>query len=656
MDARVSTPQPVTNDTPFVVVGSGPSGLRVVHEIARRKRDASIVWYGAEPWEPYNRVKLSSFLAGDVRWASVIENASIPDHVDCRFGCRVVEIDRGAKAVVDSLGRRQPYAHLVLATGSHPHIPSIEGTALAGVYTLRDMNDAQALLARSVRTRVCVVIGGGLLGLEAARGMRRHNTEVWVIEHADRLMPRQLDRDAASVLAGQIGSLGIHMKLESGVRAILGETAVEGVMLRDGETIACDTVIVATGIVPAVELALGAGLPIGRGIKVDDRMLTADPAVSAIGECAEHGGIVHGLVAPGLEQAAVAAEIVTGGEARYEGSVAATNLKVLGCKVFSIGEVERAGAADIARGHVHSDAERGIYRKLLVRNGRLVGAVGVGEWPERSRLQEAVRTRRRVWPWQTRAFARQGRLWAEEDGTDVMLWPGDATICNCTGVTKGALEQAVKGGCRSVEALCASTGAGSVCGSCRPLLAELAGGQARLPALAGWKVLFGLTLVAGVLGLLYALLAIPFPDSAEREWRWDVIWRDKSYKQVSGYSAIALMAALALLGLRKRWARLALGSFDGWRVVHVLIGALLVLFLFVHTGGRLGNRLDFVFSLSALLALLSGTVIAAVLARQHDLAPRVVRSAQRATLWTHILSLWVLPVLLGYHILRTYYF
>ncbi len=656
MDARVGSLELATNDAPLVVVGSGPAGVRVVHEIARRKPAASIVWYGAEPWEPYNRVKLSSFLAGDVRWSALIENASIPAQVDCRFGCRVEAIDRSAREVLDSAGRRQRYAHLVLATGSHPHLPSIPGTALAGVFTLRDMNDTQALLARSVRTRVCVVIGGGLLGLEAARGMRRHNTEVWVIEHADRLMPRQLDHDAADVLAAQIGGLGIHMRLESGIRGIVGERAVEGVLLRDGETIACDTVIVATGIIPAVELALGAGLPIGRGIKVDDRMLTADPAVSAIGECAEHGGIVHGLVAPGLEQAAVAAEVVTGGEARYQGSIAATNLKVLGCKVFSIGEVERAGVADIARGFVHRDPEHGIYRKLMVRKGRLVGAIGVGEWPERSRLQEAVRTGRRVWPWQTRAFARHGRLWAEEDGTEVMLWPGDATICNCTGVTKGRLERAVKDGCGSVETLCDATGAGSVCGSCRPLLAELAGGQARLPALAGWQWLFGLTLTAGVLAVLYALLVIPFPASAALAWRWDAIWRDNFYKQVSGYSAIALMAALAVLALRKRWSRLALGRFEGWRLVHVAVGALLVLLLFVHTGGRLGDRLDFVFSLSAVLALLSGAAIAAVLARQQALAPRMVRSAQRAALWIHILSLWLLPVLLAYHILKTYYF
>ncbi len=191
-------------------------------------------------------------------------------------------------------------------------MPPVPGVDLAGVYTFRNLDDALRLQARTVRTRVGVVIGGGLLGLEAARAMRRFHTEVWVVEHADRLMPRQLDEDASRALLPQIEAMGIRVRLGEGVRAILGEGAVRGVQLRHGQVIACDTVVISTGIAPNIELALSCGLPVGRGIKVDDRMRTADPDIFAVGECAEHRGTVWGLVAPGLEQAAVAARVACG--------------------------------------------------------------------------------------------------------------------------------------------------------------------------------------------------------------------------------------------------------------------------------------------------------------------------------------------------------
>lgn len=657
MDARAGFVD-VGEDDPVVVVGSGPVGSRVVHELVRAAPGVSIVWYGDEACLPYNRVRLSSVLAGDASWDSLEETSPLPPNVDCRFGYRVEVLDRARQRVVDSTGRVQAYRKLILATGSRPHIPSIQGVGLNGVYTFRNLDDAQRLQARTVRSRVCVVIGGGLLGLEAARAMRRYHTEVWVIEHATQLMAKQLDEAAADILRAQIEAMGIRVRVGTGVRTILGEGQVRGVQLRDGMVLYCDTVVISTGILPNVELARASGLALGRGIRVDDRMLSSDPAISAVGECAEHRGEVHGLVAPGLEQAAVAATVLAGGQARYLGSISATNLKVMGCKVFSIGERARSGPADPAREILFRDRDdKGapVFRKLLVRRGRLAGAIGIGGWPECSRVQEAVRTGRRLWPWQQWRFARAGQLWSGEDAGAVGLWPADATVCNCTGVTKGRLDAAVREGCASVEGLCGATGAGTVCGSCRPLLAELAGGTG-LPALNGWRVLFGLAAVAALLAALYALFTIPFPQTADLAWRWDAIWRDGLYKQISGYTAIGLMALLAVLSLRKRWARLALWNFDGWRVVHTALGAGLVLVLFAHTGGRFGERLDFVLSLSAVVALLSGVAIASVLARQQDLAPRTVRSVQRGATWTHILSLWLLPALLGYHILKSYYF
>ncbi len=642
-------------DAPVVVVGAGPAGVRAVQEIVRRRPDAALVWYGDEPWQPYNRIKLSALLAGEVSWQAMVDgpagSITIPDNVECRFGLRVESIDRAAAVVRDASGAEQPYSRLVLATGSQPHVPAIPGVELSGVFTFRDLADAQRLQARLVRSRVTIVIGGGLLGLEAARAVRRFNTEVWVIEQEDRLMPRQIDLPASEVLADELVAMGLKIRVSDGVRAILGDGRVSGVRLRDGSEIACDTVIVATGIRPRTGLAAAAGLAVSKGVRVDDRLRTSDACIFAVGECAEHRGQIYGLVAPGLEQAAVAACVIGGMPAVYQGSVSATHLKVVGCSVFSIGEIDPPAFGTLSIVY----RARGIYRRLVLRQGRLVGAIGIGDWPECSRVQEAVRSTRLLWPWQRRRFVVEGRLWSDDAGDEVALWPASATICNCTGVNKGRLENACRSGCNTVEALSAETGAGSVCGSCRPLLAQLLGGAA-VPAVHAAKALAVLTLVALLGALFYALVGIPFPDSVDPDFRWDLIWRDKDIKEISGYVVLGVMAVLAAITLRKRVERVRIGSFDVWRLVHVAIGVVLVGGLLFHTGGRLGDSLDLVLSLSMVGALLSGVIVAAVLARQHTLAPGLVRRAQRTATLAHILSLWAMPALLGFHIFKFYYF
>ena len=647
-------------DAPVVVVGTGPTGIRFVEQLLRRRPDTPIVLYGNEPWEPYNRVRLAGLLTGEVNFAGIQNPLRLPlrHRVEQRHNCEIVGIDREHCLVHDQFGHSQPYSRLVLATGSRPHVPNIEGTDKTGVFTFRNLDDAQQLIARRTRSRHAIVLGGGLLGLEAARGLQKHHTAITVIEHATRLMAQQLDEEAAELLREHMLALGIQVSLGDSVRQVLGDTHITGVELLSGRSIACDTLVIATGIRPNLELARHAGIAVGRGIRVDDRMQTSDPLVYAIGESAEHRGRVYGLVAPGLEQAGVAAHHVAGGAAHFTGSQVATRLKVVGVKVFSAGRTGEHEIIRQLRTLTWRSADNSSYRKLILQRNRVVGAIACGEWNESNRIQESVQSMRRLWPWQTRRFLRQGRLWPERDagaGT-VNDWPASAVVCQCTNTTRGTLSAALQAGHCTVEALSAHTGAGSVCGSCRPLLAELAGNQPLVPERGSRTLLWtGLTALLAALAILLAP-AIAFPDSAQVAVRWDLLWRDGLIKQISGFSLLGLGVAVSLISLRKRVSRVSFGKFTSWRLLHVLLGTLAAATLIAHTGLRLGYHLNLYLMLCFTGLLLAGAVAGGTIGWQHALPRRLARRARNWSLWAHIVLLWPLPALLGFHILKTYWF
>ncbi|MGH8678372.1 MAG: (2Fe-2S)-binding protein, partial [Burkholderiales bacterium] len=364
----------------------------------------------------------------------------------------------------------------------------------------------------------------------------------------------------------------------------------------------------------------------------------------------------YGIVAPGLEQAAVAANSIRGGSSRYRGSIVATRLKVLDLPVFSMGPVGPDELPELAREVAYADAH--CYRKLVVRRGRLVGAMAVADCPQLGRLQEAVLHERRVWPWQLRRFRRSGELWPEQEVVSVVAWPANVTVCNCTGVTRGQLGSALATGCASAEALAAATGASTVCGSCRPLLAELAGGAtaAREPARA-WRPLLRLAVFALVVALAVLFApALPYARSVEVAWQWDMLWRDNLWKQVSGYTVLLLIVLSLAMSLRKRWARFSFGDFPLWRVLHTALGALTLAALLAHTGGRLGSQLNLLLMSLFLALMLVGSLAGGVIALEHRLSPADGRRLRASWTWTHILLAWPVPALLIFHVLKTYYF
>jgi nitrite reductase (NADH) large subunit len=363
----------------LVVIGNGMAGLRFVEEIAKCAPNRFMITVlGAETEPAYNRVLLSPLLAGEIGLDDVAMRTRAwyaQNRVNLMTGVRALKIDTAERRVELSGGHKLRFDHLVLATGSQPFRLSLPGADLDGVMAFRTLTDVERMRAITGRGRPAVVIGGGLLGIEAAYGLARAGVPVTLVHIMDRLMERQLDAEAALRLKSAIEARRIKVILSAKSEAILGNRFVEGVRLADGSTIAARAVIMAAGIVPETALAKAAGLELGRAIKVDDRLQTSAPGIYAIGECAEHRGTCYGIVEPAYEQARVLAALLTGGGATYGGSVLATNLKVSGVPVFSVGDFEGLGAETI----VLTDEATGVYRKLVVRDGRLVGAVLFGE-------------------------------------------------------------------------------------------------------------------------------------------------------------------------------------------------------------------------------------------------------------------------------------
>jgi len=656
----VVSSEQASDPSPVVVVGNGPVGMRFVKELLDRQPDRAVVIYGDEQHQPYNRVRLSSWLAGELDWNDLmqpLDSATAPS-VEERIGYRVVAIDREAKTVVDSAGFVQPYGSLVLATGSTPFVPRIPGIDRDGVFTFRDLDDANRLLARRARSHRTVVIGGGLLGLEAARGMQRSNTCVTVVEHADRLLGRQLDEEASAILRHDVEALGIEVVIGDGIAEAAGSDRIERVVLRSGAQLECDTLIVAAGIRPHIALAQDARLAFGRGIHVDDAMRTSDPFIYAIGECAEHRGQVYGLVAPGLEQAAVAASGLAQQEGHYAGSVAASRLKVVGTQVFSMGPMGDGEDPHYGVAHIHRDTESGTYRKILVRRHRLVGAIGIGEWDETVRLQTLIGRSERLWPWQVLRFVRTGRIWPAGDGQGVATLPAASVVCQCTGTTRGRISEVIARGACDAQQVARETGASTVCGSCKPLVAELLGNREAREPVAMHKALLVSAIVALIGAIAFFLFpVIPYADSVQHAWHWDVLWREELYKQISGFGVLGLFTVGLLVSVRKRTRAMdRAGPFDLWRMLHVVLGVLVVIGLVAHTGLRVGHGLNFMLLATFSVMLLLGAITTAVIAFEHKLDAGMAQRVRRQATWLHILLFWPVPALLGWHVFKTYWF
>ncbi len=451
----------------LVVIGAGMAGLAVVEEALRdRPANWHVTMLGEEPGVAYNRILLSKLLAGSCQESDVVLRSPswFDAHgVDLRAASPAASIDVEGRTVVDARGAVHRYDALVLATGSRPVVPPVEGFEGPHVFTFRTRSDVDRIAARARNARAAVVMGGGLLGLEAAAGLLARGVPVTVVEAADRLMAQQLDAQAAATLDAALTRLGIRTLVACRVHSI----GCKSVALDDGRELDADLVVVAAGIRPETSLARAAGIETARGVVVDDQMRTSAPAVWSVGECAEHRGTVYGLWAPLADQARVAGASAGGRFATFSGAVPATTLKVAGVDLFAGGA--QAASAD-GNELVWSDEDRGVYRKLVLDGDRLAGALLVGDNAPAAELSELLASGspvpRRLLAWSADPTAPAANGQRRGDAPEV--------VCTCRQVRRANIITAIRaGGLTTVPEIARVTGASTGCGGCAPQVEAL---------------------------------------------------------------------------------------------------------------------------------------------------------------------------------------
>lgn len=459
----------------LVVIGNGMAGVRCVEEILSIDRDAfEITIFGKEPHPNYNRIWLSKVLQGD----TTIQDITINDwqwykdnQIQLFTNEMITQVDIDRKRVVSESGKSVEYDELIFATGSLPFMLSLPGADKQGVTAFRDIRDCELMMETSKRYEKAVVIGGGLLGLEAARGLLNLGMKVDVVHIFDSIMERQLDRTAAKMLQAELEKQGMNFLLEKQSEEIIGRKRVTALNFKDGTRTDADLLVMAVGVRPNVQLAKEGNIETSRAIVVNDYMQTSVPNVYAVGECAEHRGIVYGLVAPLYEQGKVLAKKLCGVESEgYQGSVLATQLKVSGVDVFSAGEFTDSDEVKTLK---WIDDIRSTYKKIVIRDNKIVGAVLFGDISEGTKLLGMIKQNADISVYEQEMNGAGAR--GQESGDSIIASMSDKDlVCSCNGVTKGTIIQAIQEhGLQTVNEVKKCTRASSSCGSCAPMVSSI---------------------------------------------------------------------------------------------------------------------------------------------------------------------------------------
>jgi nitrite reductase (NADH) large subunit len=639
----------------LIVVGNGMVGQRFCErmvELGGTERFAIEV-LSEEATPAYDRVHLGDYLRGRSARDLLLREAEwFGEHgIELRLNERVVAIDTARRRVKTARGIEREYDKLVLATGSHAVIPQIPLTEGAEVIAYRTLEDAQRVLESvrdgRARERLVVVLGGGLLGIEAARTVQTLGCRVRVLEASSQLLPRQLDPDAAQHLERRLAAAGLEISLKSRVTSVRRVQAGVVLTMDDGTELECGSVIAAVGARASDDLGKRSGLRchLRGGVEVDGWLKTSTDDVYAIGECASHAGVPHGLVAPGYAMADLLAGNLMGSSRRLGPQDVITRLKLDVTQVTVLGDPV---GVECDVNLIWRNDDR--YRRLLVRKRRVVAAIAIGDWDELAALQGVVTRKRRVSRRALARFQRDGTLGLTHNPPPAERMSDATVVCQCANVTCGVLRRALSSGHCDAPALSRATGAGTLCGSCQPVLVALSTGRSARPA---GQRLFAIAAAAALVIAVATLLAprIPLATSV-LEQTIDFFFTNSLAKQISGFGLVAVLAFGLLFSLRKRIARFRWATYARLRTWHGVLGVCALLGLFAHTGFRLGSNLNLALSLLFLTSAVTGA-LAGLCGRAGHPRVRLMSTVFRRT---HEITFWPLPALMLFHALKTYYF
>ena len=653
----------------LLVIGNGMASFALLKKLVSLgvHLDYRIVVVGDEPRPAYDRVNLTELFSGRTPEDLLLSPAEWyeENEIELITGDQVESIDRANHTVTTSTGIEIAYDFCVLATGSRPFVPPIEGADLPKVFVYRTIEDLAAIRACASQCQTASVMGGGLLGLEAAKALYDLGLETHVFEMAPGLMPRQLDASCAKMLKKEIEALGVQIHLLKTTERVSQKGEQLEIGFAQGDSLQCDMLVISAGIRPRDELARKADLECGPrgGIVVDQHMQTDDPRIYAIGECVSFHEKLYGLVGPCYQMADVLAENLTSMasgermEAAFAGASEAAQLKLMGVEVATLGTPIGLQDDCVLISQTHESSAR----TLLVQRRRVVGAIGVGSWPEREQIADLISTKKKLSTRQIRSFEKSAELWPHREAVPVADWSDTSTVCSCLNVNRGTLSAAIHEGHCDIEQLAAATGASTVCGSCRPLLASLLGAPARQIEVPGWRSLLVASGVAVVLILGYLLAdPLPFAESVQHTWHAiDWLWRESFAKQVTGFTLLGISVFALLLSLRKRWDWFRFGDYGFWRSLHGVVGMLTLFGFFVHTGLHLGSNFTFVLAVVFLALNLVGSftgLFAAFESKARGQLAEQVRAWRPRLTQLHIWLFWPLPVLILFHIISVYYY
>ena len=643
----------------MVIIGNGMVSCRYCEELVAKglNQTYKIVVIGEEEKPAYDRVKLTSY-ARDREFNNILlkpANWYKEQGIQLILGESVTSIDTDKKSLITSKNQNISYSSLVFATGSSAFIPPVPGNDLDGVFVYRTFKDVNRISEYASKSRVAVVVGGGLLGLEAAEFLKDLGLNTHIIEQAEYLMPRQLDIAGSKMLMKKVRNKGYD--LHTGVlldNITREENSSLSVSIQNGETISSDILVFATGVRANSDIARDAGITCSssKGIIVDNTLQTSEKDIYAIGECIRHNGQQYGLVAPGYEMAKILAERFNGQDSQFIAADMSTRLKMLGEDVVSLGD-----ALQPYKSFTYRDDNA--YRKIVHFENTIVGAIGVGEWIQSGQIQTAIQNKMPLNEREINQFIRTGSLWKDQN-LDIRKWPDETLICNCMKVSKGLIVSEINNGNIDFEQIKKCTGASTVCGSCEPLVKQLCG-QKVAPRNKPEKAL----LVLSFLTLAAVLFLVFYPSI----WAADSINSDKyeitkfltdsTVRLTSGFTLLGLTLLAGLLSLRKRFKKVQFGNYKTWRLLHAAIGFFSLLVLMAHTGFSSGKNINFflftLFSLINLFGFITGFASAFEFFGMNRISAFCRRWKPQIT-FIHILAFWPLPVLLVFHIIQAFYF